>query len=101
MNRVRIGLLAGIALLVVCTTVSQETGWLDLTDLHPRERIRAPHAGSLECGGGAGFETSLEANITLMYLDKTCPRGFDRFLTCIFYLYLVGDFLTDRIRSFV
>ena len=71
MNRVRIGLLAAIALLVVCTTVSQETGWLDLTDLHPRERIRAPHGGSGECGGGAGFEPSLETSITLVYLDKT------------------------------
>jgi len=71
MNRVRIGLLAGIALLVVRTTVSQETGWLDLTDLHPRERIRAPHGGSAECGGGSGFEPSLETSITLVYLDKT------------------------------
>jgi hypothetical protein len=70
MNWARIGILAGIALLVVCTAFSQEAGWLDLTDLHPRERIRAPHAGSMECGGGAGFEPSLEASITLMYLDK-------------------------------
>src|SRR6516225_1783585 len=70
MNCIRIGLLAGIALLVVSTTVSQETGWLDFTDLHPRERIRAPHAGSVECGGGAGFEPELEISMTLVYLDK-------------------------------
>ena len=71
MNCIRIGLLAGIALLVISTTVSQEIGWLDLTDLHPRERIRTPHALSGECGGGTGFEPTHSVSITLTYLDKT------------------------------
>ena len=61
---------AGAAFLVASATIAQETGWLDLTDLHPRERMRTPHAGSGQCGGGAGFEPSLETNITLVYLDK-------------------------------
>ena len=71
MRPMRIGLLADAALLVACTTVSQEIGWLDLTDLHPRERLRTPHALSGGCGGREGFEPSLETSITLVHLDKT------------------------------
>ena len=65
------GQVAGAAFLVASAAIAQEIGWLDLTDLHPRERIRTPHAGSFGCGGGAGFEPTLETDITLVYLDKT------------------------------
>ena len=64
------GQLGGVAFLVASATLAQEIGWLDLTDLHPRDRIRTPHAGSGECGGGAGFEPTLSASITLTHLDK-------------------------------
>ena len=49
---------------------AQEIGWLDLTDPHPRERIRAPHTYGAECGGGAGFTSNNEVTITLVSLDK-------------------------------
>jgi hypothetical protein len=69
---VRVGQLRGVAFLVASAVFAQEIGWLDLTDLHPRERIRTPHAGNVACGGGGtGFEPSLSANITLMHLDRT------------------------------
>ena len=71
MNRLRVGQLGGVAFVVASAVFAQEIGWLDLTDLHPRERIRSPHAGSGGCGGGAGFEPILSANITLMYIDRT------------------------------
>jgi hypothetical protein len=69
-NRVRIGLLAGAAILAANAAVAQEIGWLDLIDSHPRERIRAPHGLSLGCGGGSGFAPSVESTITLVSLDK-------------------------------
>jgi hypothetical protein len=71
MNRLRMGRLGGVAFLVASATLAQGIGWLDLTDLHPRERIRTPHAFSGGCGGGAGFEPALSASITLTDLDKT------------------------------
>ena len=69
------GQLAGVAFLVASATLAQEIGWLDLTDLHPRERIRTPHAISGECGGGTGFEDTHSVSMTLTYLDKTSGRG--------------------------
>jgi hypothetical protein len=63
--------IAGAALMVASTAFSQEIGWLDLTDLHPRERIRSPHASSGECGGIASFASSPSVDVTLMNLDKT------------------------------
>ena len=70
MYRLRKLQIAGAALLVANTAFTQEIGWLDLTDLHPRERIRSPHSRSGECGGGASFDNSPQVDITLMYLDK-------------------------------
>jgi uncharacterized repeat protein (TIGR01451 family) len=64
-------LIAGAALMVARTAFTQEIGWLDLTDLHPRERIRSPHAVGGECGGSASFDSSPSVDVTLMYLDKT------------------------------
>jgi hypothetical protein len=71
MDRLRMLQIAGAALLVANTAFTQEIGWLDLTDLHPRERIRSPHSHSVECAGGASFDSSPQVDITLMYLDKT------------------------------
>jgi hypothetical protein len=65
------GQVVGAAFLVASATIAQETSWLDLTDLHPRERIRTPHTLSGQYGGGAGFEPTLETNITLVFLGKT------------------------------
>jgi hypothetical protein len=67
--RLRMGQLGGVVFLVASATLAQGIGWLDLTDLHPRERIRSPHTISGGCGGG-GFEPALSASITLTYLDK-------------------------------
>jgi hypothetical protein len=69
-NRLSVGQLGGVAFLVASAVFAQEIGSSDLTDLHPRERIRLPHAGSGACGG-TDFEPSLSANIALMYLDRT------------------------------
>lgn len=69
-NRVRIVLLAGAAFVTASLVAAQEIGWLDLTDLHPRDRIHAPHGGSSECGGGTGFTPNNEITITLVSLDK-------------------------------
>jgi hypothetical protein len=63
--------LAGAAFLAASAAFAQEIGWLDLTDLHRRERIRTPRAVSGECGGGASFDATPSVDITLMYLDKT------------------------------
>ena len=71
MNCSRIGRFAGLAFLAVSTTIAQESGWLDLTDLHPRERIRAPHGAGGEIGGGTGIDPTLESTITLVSLDKS------------------------------
>jgi hypothetical protein len=69
-NRVRIVLLAGVTFVAASFVVAQEIGWLDLTDLHPRDRNRAPHGGSSECGGGTGFSPDNEITIALVSLDK-------------------------------
>jgi len=69
-NRVRIVLLAGAAIFAASLVAAQEIGWLDLTDTHPRDRIRAPHTVGSECGGGAGFTPNTEFSITLVSLDK-------------------------------
>jgi hypothetical protein len=58
-------------LMVASAAFSQEIGWLDLTDLHPRQRIRSPRASSGECGGIASFDSSPSVDVTLMNLDKT------------------------------
>lgn len=71
MNHLRIGQLGGVAFLIASAALAQEVGWLDLTDLHPRERIRTPHALSVGCGGGEGFEPRFTTSVTLTYLDKT------------------------------
>ena len=71
MNCSRIGRLACVALLAVSATIAQESGWLDLTDLHPRERIRSPHGAGGECGGCTGLDPTLESTITLVSLDKS------------------------------
>jgi hypothetical protein len=70
-DRLRTVQIAGAALLMASTAFAQEIGWLDLTDRHPRERVRTPHAGSGECPGIASFDASPSVDITLMYLDKT------------------------------
>jgi hypothetical protein len=67
---VRIVMLAGAAFLAASVVAAQEIGWLDLTDLHPRDRIRAPHTVGAECGGGSGFTPNNEITITLESLDK-------------------------------
>jgi hypothetical protein len=69
-NRMRIVLLAAAVFVAASLVTAQEIGWLDLTDLHPRDRIRAPHSGSSECGGGAGFTPNNEITIALVSLDK-------------------------------
>ena len=43
-NRVRIVLLAGAAFCATSLVAAQGIGWLDLTDPHPRGRIRAPQS---------------------------------------------------------
>lgn len=78
------GQVAGIAFLVANATIAQEIGWLDLTDPHPHDRIRAPRPGSSECGVGTGFEPSIETSITLVNLDKT--------------LYSLGDEVTYEVK---
>jgi len=67
-NRVRILLLAEAAFVAASLVGAQEIGWLDLTDLHPRDRIRAPNRGSVQCGGPVN--TNSEITITLISLDK-------------------------------
>ena len=69
-NRVRIVLLARAAIFATSLVAAQEIGWLDLTDTHPRDRIRAPHTVGSECGGGTGFTPNTEISITLVSLDK-------------------------------
>jgi len=68
--RLKIGLFAVASVLASQWMVAQESNYLDLTDPLPRERVRLPHGGSAECGGGAGFTANSEATITLVYLDK-------------------------------
>ncbi len=70
MNRVRFLLLAGAAFFATSLVAAQEVGWLDLTDTHPRDRIRVPHSVGSECGGGGGFTSNIEITITLVSLDK-------------------------------
>jgi hypothetical protein len=70
MNRLRIELLGGAAFIAASFVAAQGIGWLDLTDPHPRDRIRAPHRVGSECGGGAGFIPNIESTITLVNLDK-------------------------------
>ena len=64
-------MLAGAALVAASVVAAQEIGRLDLTDLHPRDRIRVPHTFGGECGGGANFTSNNELTITLVSLDKT------------------------------
>jgi hypothetical protein len=70
-NCVRIVMLAGAALVAASVVAAQEIGRLDLTDLHPRDRIRVPHTFGGECGGGANLTSNNELTITLVSLDKT------------------------------
>lgn len=70
MYRLRMVQLGGVAFLIASVTLAQGIGWLDLTDLHPRERIRTPRTISGRCGGG-GSEPIPSASITLTYLDQT------------------------------
>ena len=69
MYRLRMGQLGSFAFLIASVTLAQGIGWLDLTDLHARQRIRTPRTISGGCGGGE-FEPALSASITLTYLDK-------------------------------
>jgi hypothetical protein len=69
-NCVRIVLLAGAVFFATSLVAAQGIGWLDLTDPHPRGRIRAPQSGSSGCGGGTGFTPNIEITITLVSLDK-------------------------------
>jgi hypothetical protein len=64
-------MLAGAALVAASVVAAQEIGRLDLTDLHPRDRIRVPHTVGGDCGGGANFTSNNELTITLVSLDKT------------------------------
>jgi hypothetical protein len=69
-NYVRIVLLAGVALFATSLVAAQQIGWLDLTDTHPRDRIRAPHNVGSVCGGGSGFTPNIEISIAVVSLDK-------------------------------
>jgi hypothetical protein len=77
-------MLAGAALVAASVVAAQEIGRLDLTDLHPRDRIRVPHTFGGECGGGANFTSNNELTITLVSLDKTS--------------YSLGDEVTHEVK---
>jgi hypothetical protein len=65
---VRIELFVVAALCAAGVVATQEIGWLDLTDTHPRDRIHAPLGAGGECG--SGIASNIEVNITLVRLDK-------------------------------
>lgn len=71
MSRLRIELFGGAAFIAASFVAVQGSGWLDLTDPHPRERIRAPHSVGSECGGVEGFIPHNQSTLTLVNLDKT------------------------------
>lgn len=72
MNYLRIPILAVVAFLAVGVLPSQEIGYLDLTDLHPRQRIRGTHGlGGGSCGGGGGYEPKFSVALSLTYLDNS------------------------------